>query len=145
MMMSIDYNIQEVNYLLFNFIDIKLLFQNRLISSNIREVILYFIDIKLLFQNRCQLIITFKRWIICCSISLILNWCFKIDWLAITFERWFFWFYRYWIIVSKQMSINLSTTFKRWIIYCLISLVLNYFSKTDVIDYNIKEVNYLIS
>ena len=116
MMMSIDYNIQEVNYLLFNFIDIKLLFQNRLISSNIREVILYFIDIKLLFQNRCQLIITFKRWIICCSISLILNCCFKIDWLAITFERWFFWFYRYWIIVSKQMSIK----------------------------YNIQEVNYLL-
>ena len=38
--MSIDYNIQEVNYLLFDFIDIELLFQNRLISNNIREVIL---------------------------------------------------------------------------------------------------------
>ena len=139
MMMSIDYNIQEVNYLLFNFIDIKLLFQNRLISSNIREVILYFIDIKLLFQNRCQLIITFKRWIICCSISLILNWCFKIDWLAITFERWFFWFYRYWIIVSKQMSKvqhsrgELSAVWFHW--YWIIS------PKQVSIDYNIKVVN----
>ena len=54
MMMSIDYNIQEVNYLLFDFIDIELLFQNWLIRSNIREAIFYFIDIELLFQNKCQ-------------------------------------------------------------------------------------------